>query len=118
VDAQEQHDRHPVVVLALDPGQSREALAGEALGHEGQEMGDLGPVGELVVAGREEQLDRLHRERARERLAQIRGCRLEGQALIGAERFEVGHGGPPWWDDGRRRNTHHLGDHNRRHSTV
>jgi len=50
VNAEEQHHRHAVGGLALDPGQGPEALAGEALGHEGQEGGHLGVAGELVVA--------------------------------------------------------------------
>jgi hypothetical protein len=59
VHAEEQHDRRAVGADALDPGQGAQALAGEAFGHQRQEVGELGPVGELVVARLQVQLDRL-----------------------------------------------------------
>jgi len=76
VDAQEQHGGYAIVGPPLDHRQCLEPLAGEPFGHEGEEDGDRGPAGELVVAGGEEELDRLGSEDALE----LVGERLDGGA--------------------------------------
>ena len=67
-------------------------MAGEALGHQRQEVGDRGAVGELVVAGREEQLDRLGAEDAVELVVQVRGRAAQGELLVDGQAVEVGIG--------------------------
>ena len=64
VHAEEQHGRETVVGLALDARERLEALAGEALGEDGQEVQRGGAVGELVVARGEEPFDGLGAEHA------------------------------------------------------
>ena len=82
VDAEEQHDGQAVVGLALDLGEGLEALAGEPFGHEREEVVELGSVGELVVAGGQEQLDRLGTEDAVELPRQVPGGGAQGQPLV------------------------------------
>lgn len=55
--AQEQHDGTAVAVVAFDPGEGTQALAGEALGEQRQVVRDAGDGGELVVAAVQEPLD-------------------------------------------------------------
>jgi len=106
VDAEEQDDGDALVGFALDLGESLEALAGEALGEQRQERRDAGAAGELLVAGLEEQLDGLNRERALVLAGEVLGRCLQCQALVRAQGFEVGHRGPPP-TRGRERGTGH-----------
>jgi len=64
-----------------------QALAGEPLGHQGEEVRDLGFSGELVVAGREEQLDRLSAEAAFELRGEATGRVLEHNSLLSGNVF-------------------------------
>jgi hypothetical protein len=98
VHAQEQHDGHAVLAPALDASQSGEPLAGEPLRDERKEVGEPRPVGELVVARLEEQLDGLGRERAGELGLENLGRRPQSKTLIGAQRIEVGHGSTIWFN--------------------
>ena len=68
-------------------------MAGEAFGHQGKEVGELGAVGELVVAGLEVQLDGLGGEEVGELVVQGGGGQLEGVLLVDGEGVEVGHRG-------------------------
>jgi hypothetical protein len=97
VHTQEQHDRGAVGAATFDFGKRLEPLAGEALGHQRQEADELGPVGELVVAGFQEQLDRLGGEEITELLVQRGGGELEGVALIDGQAVEVRHDGRSGW---------------------
>ena len=74
VGAQEQHHRHPDVVLAFDLGQRAQPLAGEPLGQQRQVVRDDRAAGELVVGAVQEPLDGLDAEGAVE---------LAGQASPG-----------------------------------
>ena len=93
VHAQEQHDRGAVGAFAFDFGEGAESLAGEAFGHQRQEVGELGAVGELVVAGLEEQLDGLGGEEVVELVVQGGGGEL-GWRSAGRWR---GCRGQAWW---------------------
>ena len=68
-------------------------MAGEALGHQRQEVGELGAVGELVVAGLEEQLDGLGGEGVVELIVQGGGGKSDRVPLVDGEAVEVRHGG-------------------------
>ena len=82
VRAQEQHGRPPVVGSALDLGQGVEALSREAFGEEGQEVGDGGMAGELVVGGVQEPFDGFGVERAVEVAFEPGGGSLERDDLV------------------------------------
>jgi hypothetical protein len=82
VHAEEQHGGPAVAAVAFDLGEGVEALAGEALGEEGEEGGDGGFAGELVEAGLEEQLDGLGAEPAVELGAEAPGSGAQGGANV------------------------------------
>jgi len=82
VRAQEQHGRSAVVGSTFDLGQGVEALSGEAFGEEGQEVGDGGMAGELVVGGVQEPVDGVDVERAVEVASEPGGGSLERDDLV------------------------------------
>jgi hypothetical protein len=51
VGAEEQHGGFAVADVAFDPREGVQALTGEAFGEQGQEVGNAGAPGELVVGG-------------------------------------------------------------------
>ena len=93
VRAQEQHDGNPVAQLAFHLGQRLEPLAGETLGEQHEIRRNARLVGELVVAGHEEQLDRFRAEYTVELTAQIAGSAAQRELLVEREAVEIGHRG-------------------------
>ena len=82
VGAQEQHGGFAVGDLAFDAGQGVEALAGEAFGQQGQEVGHGRAAGELVVGRVQEAFDGLDSEHAVEFTFQSGRGGLECQLLV------------------------------------
>jgi hypothetical protein len=82
VHAQEEHDRLTVDAQALDFGHRLQALPGEPLGQEWQEVDHGRLSGELVVRSRQKPLDGLLVVRPGELLGQPDGGGLEPDLLI------------------------------------
>ena len=82
VGAQEQHGGFAVVVLAFDPGQRVEPLAGEPFGQQRQEVGHGRAAGELVVGRVQEPFDGLDAEHAVELALQSGRGGLECELLV------------------------------------
>ena len=57
--AEKQHGGFAIADLAFDPCQRMQALAGEPLGEQRQEVGNAGAAGKLVVGGVQEPFDGL-----------------------------------------------------------
>ena len=66
----------------FDLGQGVEALPGEAFGEEGQEVGDGGMAGELVVGGVQEPFDGFGVERAVEVASEPGGGMVAGKWAV------------------------------------
>lgn len=88
------------MVVPLDAGKSLQALAGEALGQQGQVVGDTPDSGELVVAGVQKPLHSLGAVGAVELGGEAGGGGAQSELLVDGEVFAqvragVSHGGLP-----------------------
>lgn len=82
MSAQEQDGGFAVDDLAFHAGQGVQALAGESLGQQRQEVGNGCPAGELVIGRVQEPFDGLHPEGVLELGPQPGRRGLEGELLV------------------------------------